>query len=128
MLGVRALLVVLRVLIVLAVLGVAGMFAARAWWGRSEEPPIRVNGAWLVVENTSKIEWRDVSVTVNAYYRGVAPRVAPGGRLEAPLAGFVTGLGRRFDTTVERVTRVEVRATDAAGKPVALDWDRTQGR
>jgi hypothetical protein len=77
----------------------------------------------LVIENQSKMEWRDVSVTVNAYYRGVAPRVAAGARLEAPLGAFTTGLGQRFDTGREHVTRVEVRATDAAGRPVALDWD-----
>ena len=121
-------LVVLRVLIVLAVLGVAGVLAIRTWWAGVEVPPIRLHGAWLVVENQSKIEWRDVSVVVNAYYKGVAPRVAPGGRLEAPLAGFVNGLGRRFDTTQEHVTRVEVRATDATGKPVALDWDEQTGK
>ena len=91
--------------------------------GREDDPPIRLNGAWIVVENQTRIEWRDVSVTINAYYKGVAPRVAPGGRLEAPLSGFVTGLGQRFNTARERVWRVEVRATDAAGTPVALDWD-----
>lgn len=96
--------------------------------GREEDPPIRLNGAWLVVENQTKMEWRDVSVTVNAYYKGVAPRVAPRGRLEAPLAGFVTGFGQRFDPARERVWRVEVRATDAAGAPVALDWDDKTGK
>ena len=89
----------------------------------SEGPPIRQRGSWLVIENASKMEWRDVSVTLNAYYRGVAPRVSAGGRLEAPLAGFTTGLGQRFDPVREHISRVEVRATDAAGKPVLLDWD-----
>jgi hypothetical protein len=96
--------------------------------GREEDPPIRLKGAWLVVENQTKTEWRDVSVTVNAYYKGIAPRVAPGGRLEAPLAGFVTGLGQRFNAAGERVRHVEVRATDAAGRPVALDWDEQSGQ
>ena len=50
-----------------------------------------------------------------------------GGRLEAPLAGFVTGFGQRFDTAREHVTRVEVRATDPSGRPVALDWDEKTG-
>jgi len=111
--GVRVVLVVLAVL---------------AGCGREAEPPIRLHGAWLVVENQTKMEWRDVSVTVNAYYKGFAPRVAPGGRLEAPLAGFVTGLGQRFDTARERVWRVEVRATDNTGRPVALDWDEKTGK
>jgi hypothetical protein len=95
---------------------------------RGAEPPIRLHGAWLVVENQSRIEWREVSVSLNAYYKGVAPRVAPGGRLEAPLNGFVTGFGQRFDPARERVSRVEVRATDASGTPVALDWDENTGQ
>ena len=111
---------VLRVLMVLSVI-VLGC-------GREEEPPIRLNGAWIVVENQTKMEWRDVSVTVNAYYKGVAPRLAPGGRLEAPLEGFVTGFGQRYDPGREHVARVEVRATDAAGRPVALDWDEKTGK
>jgi hypothetical protein len=90
-------------------------------------PPIRQRSGWLVIENQSKVEWRDVSVTLNAYYRGVAPRVAAGGRLEAPLAGFTTGLGQRFDTAREHVSRVELRATDASGQPVVLDWDEHTG-
>ena len=115
---------VLRVLRVLSVLAVLAVVAC----GREEDPPIRLKGAWLVVENQTKTEWRDVSVTVNAYYKGVAPRVAPGGRLEAPLAGFVTGFGQRFNAARERVTHVEVRATDPAGRPVALDWDEKTGK
>jgi hypothetical protein len=90
---------------------------------RHELPPIRQQGAWLVVENQTTQAWRDVTVTVNAYYRGTSPALAAGGRLEAPLANFETGLGRRFNTAREHVSRVEVRATDAAGHPVALDWD-----
>jgi hypothetical protein len=117
------------VLKVLRVLALGGLLLPMAFGGcgRQEEPPIRLNGAWLVVENQSKIEWRDVSVTVNAYYKGVAPRVAPGGRLEAPLNGFVTGFGQRFNAARETVTHVAVRATDAAGTPVALDWDARTG-
>ena len=95
--------------------------------GRDELPPIRQRGAWLVVENQSKSPWKDVSVTLNAYYRGGSPALAAGGRLEAPLAGFVTGLGQRFNTAREHISRVEVRATDAAGNPVVLDWDEKTG-
>ena len=112
---------VLTVLVVPMVLPLSGC-------ARDAEPPIHLHGAWLVVENQTKMEWRDVSVTVNAYYKGVAPRLAPGGRLEAPLNGFVTGFGQRFNPARETVSRVEVRATDAAGAPVALDWDEKTGR
>ena len=94
---------------------------------RAELPPIRQRGAWIVVENQTRQNWRDVSVTVNSYYRGSSPALAAGGRLEAPLANFVTGLGQRFNTVREHIARVEVRATDAAGNAVALDWDEKTG-
>ena len=116
-----------RVLKVLRGLAVLTVLAMLVGCGHEETPAIRLNGAWLVVENQTKIEWRDVSVTVNAYYKGVAPRIAPGGRLEAPLDEFVTGFGQRFNTAREKVVRVEVRATDASGQPVALDWDEKSG-
>ena len=90
---------------------------------RHELPPIRQQGTWLVIENQTTQPWRDVTVTVNAYYRGVSPAVAAGARLEAPLASFVSGLGQRFNTAREHVMRVEVRATDGSGHPVTLDWD-----
>ena len=94
---------------------------------RAELPPIRQHGSWIVVENQTKSPWTNVSVTVNAYYRGVSPALSAGGRLEAPLGSFVTGLGQRFNTAREHVMSVEVRATDAAGNPVALDWDEKTG-
>jgi hypothetical protein len=89
---------------------------------RSSDPPIRVNRTALVIENHSREEWHDVSVTVNGYYRGTAKTLAAGGRLDASLGNFVTGLGQRFDTNRERVQKVEVRATDASGRAVTLDW------
>jgi hypothetical protein len=92
---------------------------------RHAPDPIRVDRGRLVVENQTDQEWRDVTVTVNAYYRGGAPTLLPSGRLETPLTNFVTGLGQRFDVNRERVRRVEVRATTAAGQPVALNWAGT---
>ena len=113
--------------VITGVLAAAVAVAVVLMRGGSEGPPIRQRAGWLVIENQSKMEWRDVSVTLNAYYRGVAPRVSAGGRLEAPLVGFTTGLGQRFDPAREHIARVEVRATDATGKPVLLDWDETTG-
>src|SRR5947208_10952146 len=95
--------------------------------GRDPLPPIRQRGAWLVVENQTASPWKNVSVTLNAYYRGVSPTLAAGGRLEAPLGGFVTGLGQRFNSAREHISRVEVRATDAAGNPIVLDWNEKTG-
>lgn len=95
---------------------------------RHAPEPIRVDRGQLVIENLTDDEWRDVTVTVNAYYRGGARTLAARGRLEGPLGNFVTGLGQRFDVRRERVSRVEVRATTAGGKPVALDWSAGERR
>jgi hypothetical protein len=108
------------------VLGLVTLLACAAGC-RAELPPIRQRGAWLVVENQTPAEWTNITVTLNAYYRGASPKLAAGGRLDAPLANFVTGLGQRFNTAREHISRVEVRATDAAGKPVTLDWDEKTG-
>lgn len=94
---------------------------------RTELPPIRQRGAWLVIENQTRSPWRDVKVRLNHYYAGASPTLSAGGRLEAPLGGFVTGLGQRFNTAREKVSHVEVRATDGAGNPVVLVWDETTG-
>jgi hypothetical protein len=89
---------------------------------RDKPQPIRVDRGRLVIENQTSQEWRNVTVTVNAYYRGGSRTLAPGGRLETSLTNFVSGLGQRFDTSREQVRRVEVRATSASGEPVAIDW------
>jgi hypothetical protein len=91
-------------------------------------PAIRVEGQRLVVENQTSQAWRNVIVTINAYYRASAQSLDPGGRLETPLANLQTGLGQRFNVMREHVSRVEVRATDASGKPVSLDWDEKTGK
>ena len=90
--------------------------------------PIRVERGRLIVENLTREEWRDVKVTVNAYYHGGARTLPPGGQLEGPLGSFVTGLGQRFDPARERIWRVEVRARDASGRPVELDWTNSSQR
>lgn len=101
--------------------------AAIAWLLRSgggaSGESIRIEGARVVVENQSGQAWRDVNVTINAYYRVRVQSIDPGGRFETPLANLETGLGQRFDPAREHVTRVEVRATDPSGKPVAIDWE-----
>jgi len=89
---------------------------------RSTPPPIRVEGRTLVVENQTRTEWRNVTVTVNAYYRATAATLAPGGRLDAGLSNLTTGLGQRFNPVRETVHTVEVRATDPKGNSVSLDW------
>ena len=107
------------------VLGVVVALAVGGCRGKPE--PIRLNGRTLVVENQSAREWRNVTVTVNGYYRGGSTSLAPGGELDAGLSTLVTGFGQKFDPGRESVHTVEVRATDASGQPVSLDWsDRRQ--
>ena len=101
--------------------------AVIAWTLRSRPgasaEPIRIDGARVVVENQTGQAWRDISVTINAYYRVRAQALDAGGRLETPVTSLETGLGQRFNPAREHVMRVEVRATDASGRPVAIDWD-----
>jgi hypothetical protein len=105
--------------VAVAVLSLAGC--------RVKQPPIRLNGRTLVVENQTNTEWRNVTVTVNGYYRGAAAALAPGAQLDAGLSTLMTGFGQKFDPARETVHTVEVRATDASGQPVAVDWsDRKQ--
>ena len=112
-----------------AALVLAGVaVAVYSFWhsGGPQFPPIRQRGTWIVVENQTTSPWKDVTVTINAYYRGVSRELGAGARLEAPLSGFSTGLGQRFNTMKEHISRVEVRAIDASGNPVALDWDESK--
>lgn len=101
---------------------VAALLLACAAGCRHHQPPIQVHGRTLVVENQTSREWRDVTVTVNAYYQGRSESLAPGGRLEAGLSNFMTGFGQRFNPARESVKTVTVHATDASGAPVTLDW------
>lgn len=105
-----------------ALVAAAISFALRSGGGPNGEP-IRVEGTRIVVENQTAQAWSGVNVTINAYYRVRTPSIDPRGRFETPLANLETGLGQRFNPARERVTHVEVRATDAAGKPVAINWD-----
>lgn len=114
--------------VVVAAIAISAVLSWHPFGAGSQGPAIHVDGRRLVVENQTRQPWHDVTVTVNAYYRGAAPTLEPGGRLEAPLDSLVSGLGYRFNTAREHVMRVEVRATNSRGKPVALDWDETSGK
>jgi hypothetical protein len=88
-----------------------------------DRAPVTLQGDIVAVENQTTREWRNVIVTVNDHFRGGTASLAPGGRLTAPLSGFATAFGQRFDRTRQSVTKIEVTATDTDGKPVALSWD-----
>jgi hypothetical protein len=84
--------------------------------------PIIVGEGTVIVENQTSVEWRNVRVTVNDHFSGGVASLLPGGRLNAPLSEFQTGLGQKFDRSRQSVFKVEVSATDASGKPVSLKW------
>jgi len=98
---------------------VAALLAAAC---SAERAPVRIEGDIVIVENHTPREWRNVVVTVNDHFRGGSPTLAPGGRLTAPLSGFQTAFGQRFDRAHQTVAKIEVAATDASGSPVALTW------
>lgn len=88
-------------------------------------PPVQVNDNTITVLNQTSDEWRNVLIVVNDHFRGGAPVLKPGGRLNAPASQLDTGYGQRWVVgTVIR--KVEVTATSAAGTPVKLLWDISQ--
>jgi hypothetical protein len=86
--------------------------------------PITIQEGQLIVENQTSTEWRDVVITVNDHFRGGSKTLLPGGRMHAPLNELQTGFGQRFDRGRMSVQKVDVTATDAAGNPVQLQWQR----
>ena len=104
----------------LAKLALAGVLFAGAC--SDERPPVTIKDNIVVVENQTAREWRNLVVSVNDHFRGGATTLAAGGRMTAPLSGFQTAFGQRFDRTTQSVSKIEVTATDADGRPVALTW------
>jgi hypothetical protein len=89
---------------------------------------IVVDEGRVSVENQTAAEWRNVRVTVNDHFSGGVGSLEPGGRLDAPLSDFQTGLGQRFDRGRQSVFKVEVTATEPDGKPVTLRWGAVRQR
>ena len=86
-------------------------------------PPERLvlEGRTITIFNDSGEPWRDVEVWVNDHYRVTRGAIAPGEKFVVPLETFVAGFGQRF-TRNQRVSGIEVTATDAGGDPVRLVW------
>jgi hypothetical protein len=101
----------------------AFVFAAAAACSEAQEPIVVEEGS-IVVQNLTGSDWKQVIVVVNDHYTGGTPFLAAGGRLNAPLSQFQTGLGYKYDRGRMSVYKVEVTATDAAGKPVKLLWGK----
>ncbi|HEY7498411.1 MAG TPA: hypothetical protein VH740_07855 [Vicinamibacterales bacterium] len=98
------------------------LMAAAAGACSIPQDPILVDEGSVTVVNLTRVEWRNVRVTVNDHFSGGVSSLAAGGRLNAPLSQFQTGLGQKFDRGRQSVFKVEVTATDSTGKPVSLTW------
>jgi hypothetical protein len=108
---------------------VIGVAAVLAWYlntqfGRERvlTDPITVEGGTIAVQNRTSRDWRNVVITVNDHFHGGTPMLAAGGRLSAPASQFATAHGQRFDRGRQSVYKIDVKATDAAGEAVRLDW------
>jgi hypothetical protein len=99
------------------------MLAAAVACSEPQEPIVVEEGS-VVVQNLTSDDWKKVVVVVNDHYTGGTPFLAAGGRLNAPLSQFQTGLGYKYDRGRMSVFKVEVTATDADGKPVKLLWGK----
>ena len=93
-----------------------------------DRPPVTIKDNIVIVENQTPREWRNVVISVNDHFRGGGATLAAGGRMTAPLSGFQTAFGQRFDRSRQSVSKIEVTATDAGGTPVALTWSGNTGR
>lgn len=94
----------------------------------SPREAITVDEGMITIENLTESEWRNVRITVNDHFGGGVSSLAAGGRLNAPLSDFQTGLGQKFDRGRQSVYKIEVTATEPSGKPVTLSWGTDQHR
>ena len=90
--------------------------------------PITLDQGTVVVLNQTGSDWRNVVITVNDHFRGGTPTLAAGGRMAAPLPEFQTAFGQHFDRNTQSVAKVELTATDASGKAVALAWNGARAK
>jgi hypothetical protein len=103
------------------VLALAAFAIAAA--GACSTPPERLTleGRTITVFNDSREAWKSVEIWVNDHYRVTRDTMAPNERFVVPLETFVAGFGQRF-TGNQRVSGIEVTATDESGDPVRIVW------
>jgi hypothetical protein len=104
----------------LVIIGIALALGAAACSPPPE--PITLSDGIITIDNQTDREWRNVLITVNDHYRGGAPSLAAGARMNAPLGQFQTAYGQKYVVAREAVVKIEVAATDASGEPVTLLW------
>jgi len=96
--------------------------------GGEEPQPIVVASGRISVTNMTDTAWTDVEVWLNDYYRGQAPALAVGQRLDMPIDRFVAGYGQRFNPKKQSPYGVQVNARGANGKPIRIIWGKARWR
>ena len=117
-----------RVLFSVVALAVLGFFVLPRTCSDVEKQSIIVQGDRITVINVTDTAWTDVDVWLNDHYRGQAPRLAAGQRLDMPVRLFVAGFGQTFDPATQSPFSVGVTARGADGSPVMLTWGKSRRR
>ena len=112
----------------LAGVAVTGVLIGVPACSKEEPNPVRVGTDRVTVINLTGTAWRDVDVWLNDHYRGQAPELVPGQRLEIPLRNFVAAFGQKFDPKKQMPFGIEVDAVAADGKPVRIVWGKGRRR
>ena len=89
--------------------------------------PLKLDGNMLTVDNRSDVEWKNVEIWLNTYYRVKTDSIPAKGRFQAPLDVFVAGFGQRFEFRRMQVKDLRLNATSADGKPVEIKKQFTVG-
>ena len=88
---------------------------------------LTIEGGVIRVFNDSGEAWNGVEIWVNDHYRVTRETIAAGERFVVPLESFVAGFGQRFRRD-QRVTGIEVTATDQSGDAVRIVWGEGRRR
>ena len=118
-----------RPLAVPAAIRCAVIAAALVVAGCSGPPiePLKLDGNMLTVDNRSNVEWKNVEIWLNTYYRVKTDSIPAKGRFQAPLDAFVAGFGQRFEFRRMQVKDLRLNATSSDGKPVEIKKQFTVG-
>jgi menaquinone-dependent protoporphyrinogen IX oxidase len=107
-----------------AVLGLSALLLWSGACSKETQPPLKVDGGLVTLDNRTSSDWTTVEIWVNDHYRVVVPTVLAGQRFTTRLDNFVAGFGQRFDNRHQSVFGIEVTAKSANGDAVKLTWGK----
>lgn len=99
------------------------VFVAAAACSRPPIETLKLDGNLLTVTNQTSTEWTNVEIWLNRYFRATAASIPAGSRFQAPLDGFVSGYGQRFDFKRMQVKDLRLTAKLPDGKPLEIRKD-----